>query len=304
MKYPINLLRPMMLMLSGFFLLSPLHAQDLLDMLGEEETEKTTQYATATFKSTRVINGHSTENAAAGVLDFRVAHRFGYLSGGAGTLFGLDAASMRIGFEYGVTDRLMLGIGRSTYQKALDGFVKYKILRQSTGLKNMPISMSYFVNSGINTLPWVDPNRENFFSSRMSYTHQLLIARKFNEGLSIQISPSVVHRNLVSTFGEKNDVFALGIGGRQKISTRTSVNAEYFFVPPGQILPQYQHSLSLGLDIETGGHVFQLHLTNSQGMIEQAFITESQGDWLKGNIRFGFNISRVFTLKEPDWKKE
>lgn len=281
----------------------PAKAQDLLDLLGEEPATEESNLVTATFKSTRVINGHSTENAAAGVLDFRISHRFGYLSGGTGTLFGLDAASMRIGFEYGISERLMAGVGRSTYQKALDGFVKYKILRQSTGKKAMPLSLSYFANTGINTLPWSFPDRENYFSSRMSYTHQLLIARKFSDALSLQLSPTLVHRNLVATKAEKNDVFAIGIGGRQKLTSRTTVNAEYFYVLPNQIAGTYKNGLSLGLDLETGGHVFQLHVTNSQGMIEQAFITENTGDWLKGNVRFGFNISRVFTVKEPDWKK-
>lgn len=268
---------------------------DLLSLLGEEET---TDYATATFKGTRVINMHSIENVAEGVLDFRISHRFGFLNTGPYEFFGLDGATLRLGFEYGITDRLMVGLGRSSNNKAFDAFGKFKILRQSSGKKNVPITLSIFSSVVCNSIKWSDPSRDNYFSSRLSYTHQILIGRKFNDNFSLQLTPTMVHRNLVQTAAEKNDVYAVGIGGRQKLTKRTSLNAEYFYVLPNQLADKYTNSLSVGFDIETGGHVFQLHFTNSTGMVEPTFVTETVGEWLKGDIHFGFNISRVFTVKE------
>lgn len=248
------------------------------------------------FKSTRIINGHSIENVAAGVLDFRILHRFGAINGGAYELFGLDQANMRMSFDYGINDRLQIGIGRSNIGKEYDGLVKYKILRQSTGARNMPISLSWVSGGLINSQRWADPNRENLFSSRLSYYHQILIARKFNETFSLQLSPTVVHRNLVPTRDIPNDVFAMGVGGRVKLNNRVATTFDYFYVLPGQ-LPNHRNSLSVGFDIETGGHVFQLHFTNSRGLNERQFITGQNGSWTDGDIHFGFNLSRVFTIK-------
>ncbi len=283
------------LILSSFCLFGfSVHGQDLLDGLEEEPVD----YATAAFKTTRIINGHSIENVAGGVLDFRISHRFGTLEQGFYDLFGLDVATMRLGFEYGIDDRMMVGLGRSTYEKSYDGFVKYKILRQQKGKKNIPLTLSYFGSTSINTLKWANPARENYFSSRLNYVHQVLIGRKFSSATSLQFTPSLVHRNLIPDNTVKHDVFALGIGGRQKLNKRVSVNAEYFYVFPNQISNEFKNSLSIGFDIETGGHVFQLHFTNSTPQIEKGFIAETRGDWLDKGIHFGFNISRVFTLKK------
>ena len=285
----------------GDSLLVKTDEEDLLSLLGGDEEQT---YTSATFKTTRIINMHSVENAAAGVMDFRISHRFGFINTGAYDLFGLDQALMRIGLEYGVTDRLMVGFGRSNVNKAYDSFLKYKILRQGSGKSNIPISVSYFASAVCNTIKWADPNRDNYFSSRMQYTHQLLIARKFNNDLSLQLTPTLVHKNLVPTLQDKNDILAMGFGGRYKLTQRFSVNGEYNYVLPNQITSTFYNSLSLGVDIETGGHVFQLHLTNSTSMLEPGFITESVGQWKKGGIHFGFNVSRVFTVKDKREKPE
>ena len=285
----------------GDSLLVKTDEEDLLSLLGGDEEQT---YTSATFKTTRIINMHSVENAAAGVMDFRISHRFGFINTGAYDLFGLDQALMRIGLEYGVTDRLMVGFGRSNVNKAYDSFLKYKILRQGSGKSNIPISVSYFASAVCNTIKWADPNRDNYFSSRMQYTHQLLIARKFNNDLSLQLTPTLVHKNLVPTLQDKNDILAMGFGGRYKLTQRFSVNGEYIYVLPNQITSTFYNSLSLGVDIETGGHVFQLHLTNSTSMLEPGFITESVGQWKKGGIHFGFNVSRVFTVKDKREKLE
>ena len=279
------------------FGISGLYSQDdLLSLLGEEE--ETTNYATASFKTNRVINLHSLESTAAGVLDIKISHRFGMLNRGAYDLFGFDNATIRIGADYGLTNRLTIGFGRSSYEKTYDGFVKYKVLRQSSGKKEMPITAALFASSAITGLRWANPDRENFFSSRMSYTFQLILGRKFSDAFSLQISPTLVHRNMVKFSSESNDVLAGAIAGRIKLTKRVALNTEYIYVLPGQLLPGYRNTLSLGFDIETGGHVFQLHFTNSTSMIEKGFVTETSGDWLDGGIHFGFNVSRVFTVQK------
>ncbi len=268
---------------------------DLMDLFGEEEP--TTEFAYATFKTTRICVGQSIENPPNGNLIFIVSHHFGAVNQGFQEFFGLDQATTRIGFEYGVNDWLALGIGRSTLNKTFDGFVKAKLLRQSSGARNMPLSVSYFGSTAINSLKWQDPDRKNYFTSRMSYSHQLLIARKFSNALSLQLMPTLIHRNLVAREVDENDVFAIGAGGRAKISNRVSVNAEYYYLLPGQTADDFYNTFTIGFDIETGGHVFQLFATNARGAIEPYYIAQSGGSWLNGDIHIGFNITRVFTIK-------
>jgi hypothetical protein len=269
---------------------------DLMNQLEKDAAKAGINYTTGTFKTTRLVTGHSVENIGKGVLDVRINHRFGTLNKGGYELFGLDNATMRLGFDYGLSDRFMIGVGRSTFQKTYDAFVKYKLLRQSTGAVNMPFTVSYAGTVALMTLKWVNDSSKinHTFSSRFSYSHQLLIARKFSEGTSLQLMPTFVHRNLVAGATDPNDIWALGIGGRQKISKRTSFNVEYYY--QFNKVEGTTNSLSVGFDIETGGHVFQLHFTNSTGMTENNFITGTTGKWQKGDILFGFNISRVFNI--------
>jgi Membrane bound beta barrel domain (DUF5777) len=290
----------------GIFLLLtlislPAFSQDDLMKMLEEETEKDKKpdYTTATFKTTRLINGHSVENVAEGVLDFRISHRFGYISGGAYELWGLDEASMRLGLDYGLSKRWMIGIGRSTYQKQYDGFTKYKILRQSSGSRSMPITLSAIASMMYKSLKFEDPTRENYYTSNMYFSGQLLIARKFNESLSLQLMPTIVHYNLVEGADDPNDLFSVGVGGRMKLSKRVSLNLEYYYQLPDYKFDGTKNSLAIGFDIETGGHVFQVYCTNSTGMTERTYINETTGDFFKGDIRLGFTISRVFTIKKP-----
>ena len=275
-----------------------INAQDsLMNLLGDNHPK--TVYTSATFKATRVVLGQSIENPFGGTLIFVISHHFGQINSGFYNYFGLDQATTRIGLEYGITNWIGIGFGRSTYLKTWDGFTKVKILRQSTGARKIPLSISFYANTAINTLDWQDTQRKNYFSSRLRYCFEFLFARKFNEYLSFQVMPVLIHRNLVPTVIEHNDIYAVGCGGRCKITKRISLNAEYFYLLPKQHLDQVYNSFSVGIDIETGGHVFQLFLTNSQGPFEEAFITENNGNWLKGDIFFGFNISRVFTIVKP-----
>lgn len=285
-----------------------LKAQDDLMNLLDENTARETNYTTATFKSTRVMNGHSIERMPPGQLDFRISHRFGTLNSGAYNFFGLDQSNIHLSLEYGITKWLMIGAGRGSFEKTFDGFTKFSILRQSSGAVNMPVSVSVVTSAALKTIKFPDQNRTNYFSSRLAYTAQLLVGRKISQALSLQLAPSYVHRNLVSTELDPNDIYSVGAGGRIKLTKRISFNGEYYYMinPKTDFSQKIYNPLSLGFDIETGGHVFQLIFTNSLGMIEKAFIGETTGTWTKGDIHFGFNISRVFTLKhnsDANWKK-
>lgn len=248
----------------------------------------------ATFKSTRIVNAHSVQTVGRHSLDFRIMHRFGALNSGLYNLFGLDIASMRMGFEYGLSHRLMVGLGRSTEGKTYDGFVKYRIFIQHRGTKNAtPLSVTILGGTSYKTFKYGNP-RDTFWQGKIDYNLQLLAARKFNERFSLQLMPTWVHRNLVETVDQKNDIIAIGIGGRVKLNKRVAINFDYFYTSANQLGKAYTNPLSIGIDIETGGHVFQLHFTNSRGMIEKQFIGETNGKWSKGDILFGFNLSRVF----------
>lgn len=254
---------------------------------------KTHVPVTGTFKGTHIINIQSVEAPAKGALMFWIMHRFGQLNDGAYQLFGLDNATMRFGFDYGITSRLSIGVGRSTFEKTFDGTIKYKALRQTED-DNMPITADLFGGIYYKTLKYDNKPYLNT-EYRTSYAAELLLARKFNRNFSFQLTPIYLHYNLVQATSDKNNIFALGFGGRIKLSRRTSLNAEYDYLPSGQVNSMEVHSsLSLGFDIETGGHVFQLHLTNSQGMIDPVFVAQTTGTWGKGNIFFGFNVSRAF----------
>jgi hypothetical protein len=291
--------------LNSFCLLSIASAQDTTDLMSMLENEVMTandggkEFTTATFKTTRLVNGHSVENPGHGVLDVKISHRFGMINEGPYALWGLDNATMRMGLDYGLSPRLMIGAGRSTYQKTYDAFMKYKLIRQSSGGRvSMPFTMSYVGTVALNSLKWANPDRKNFFTSRLFFTHQLLIGSKLSEGTSLQVMPSLVHQNLAAAKDDPNDIFSIGFGGRQKISRRVSLNAEYYYQLPEYKIQGTKNAFSLGFDVETGGHVFQLHVTNSRGMTEHLFISQTSGNISKGDLLFGFNISRVFTVKK------
>lgn len=271
-------------------------AQD--DMLGMlDNGPKKPEPVKATFKTTRIINGHSVEQMASRHLDFRINHRFGFINSGADQFFGLDYARIRLGLEYGITDHLMVGLGRNNVgNKAYDGFVKYKLLSQ-TNTNSMPLGVSLF--AGMSTDVNADQGYDNF-TDRTNYCFQVLLARKFSEAVSLQFTPSVIHRNLTESKEYKNDIFSLGVGGRIKITRRTSFNFEYFYLMnKDQVSSQkLRDNLSIGFDIETGGHVFQLFMTNSYGMIEKDFVASANSDWGKGDISYGFNISRTFSFRK------
>ncbi len=255
------------------------------------------------FKSTRVVIGQSVETTPNGALTFLISHHFGAINTGSYNFFGLDQASTRVGLEYGINDFISLGIGRSTYQKTFDGYLKIRVLQQSKGKRNMPLSISVFGNTAVNTLKLSDPNEKDYFDARLSYCTELILARQFGNIFSLQIAPTWVHKNLVATPDDHNNLFSIGGGISFRISEVVSLNGEYHYLLPNQHLINITNSVSIGCDIKVGQHVFQLFLTNSEANFEQSFITETTGKWYNGDIYFGFNIHRLFTVKYPRTKK-
>ncbi|MAJ51377.1 MAG: hypothetical protein CMB82_07180 [Flammeovirgaceae bacterium] len=274
-------------------------AQEDLDALLDELAPLAPQEVIATFKSGKIINLHTNERVAAGNLELRISHRFGRLDGGLYELWGLDEATIRIGLDYGLSDRLALGFGRNSYKKIYDGFFKYSIASQK--INGFPISIVGISSLAINSSRFTDPNRDNYFRSRLTYVHQLVLARKFTSRLSLELVPSWVHYNLVSSPSDQSDIPVLAAGGRMKVSKRVSINAEYGFRfqlnDDAANINDFYDSFSVGVDIETGGHVFQLQFTNSLPMVETGFLTQTNERWSKGGIHFGFNITREFVLK-------
>lgn len=300
-----------LLLLVSFAFILPVVAQpgggllDELDAL-DSNVEKEPDYAFATFKGVRVINGQSVEAPAKGELLYMLAHRFGTIENGFYDMFGMDRATMRMGLEYTLpTDFVTIGYGRSTYGKTYDGFVKAKLFRQQSGAKNFPVTIVWVSDVAVRSEKFTNPDRKNYFTSRMAYMHQMLIARKFSSSFSVQLSPTVIHKNLVQTLDEQNTFFSMGVGSRLKLTRRVSLNLEYFGFMPGQNIPKIgdqtiRNTFAVGFDIETGGHVFQLQFTNARAMYDGGYISETVNDFAapqgKG-IAFGFNLTRTFSFK-------
>ena len=293
-------MKKVLIIILSFVAIGRTMAQDnsLLNALNDSmSAHKTRSYVTGTFKATHIVNAQTIESPANGNLNFVIQHRFGQLNSGSYNFFGLDNATLRLGLDYGITDDLAVGVGRSSYLKTFDGYAKYKVLKQTEG-GGMPISVSVI---GTVTNYTQDNVSKPYLNAkyRTAYAGELLIAKKITSALSLQITPTYLHYNLVPTVADKNNVFALGTGGRLKITKRMSINSEYDWLPSGQVSSYVRHdSWSLGWDIETGGHVFQLVFSNSQSMLPTQYLTQTEGTWGKGDIFFGFNISRNFNLKK------
>lgn len=276
-------------------------AQDLLDELGKEEAPKE-QITKATFKATRLVNMHTVETLGKRSLDFRIAHHFGNLGAGPESFWGLDnAAAIRIALEYSFDGRLMGGIGRTSQGKLADGFLKYRLLRQTDG-GSMPISVTLF-SSMYYTLEksfvvnGVDKYGDR--ANRFTYCSQIMIARKFSESFSLQVSPTYTHFNLVERIGQTNDVWALAGLARMKVTKRSAVVLEYthnFNLYPDQAPIKYYSPFGIGYEIETGGHVFQMFFTNASGIAEPQTISNTTTGFDDWGFGLGFNISRVFRL--------
>ena len=280
--------------LTAFLILASLQlsSQDLLDIL-ELEAPVTENIVSATFKGTRIVNGHSIENRKNAELEFIISHRFGRINTGFEELFGLDQANIRFALEYGLTDDLTAGLGRSSFEKTYDGYLKYSLLKQKTGANAFPFAVSLFGSIAAKSQKAIAGN-ERTFAESLFYVGQVLIAKKVNSSLSIQVTPTYVHRNLATIAADPHDIFALGFGTRVKLSKRVSLNAEYYQQFQKLTSIKARNSLAFGVDIETGGHVFQIILSNAITMVEKSFITETTGNFFGGDIHLGFNLSRTF----------
>lgn len=269
------------------------------DLMKELESSQTgdVDYAFQTFKGTRIVNGHTVETKPKGTLEFIFAHRFGEINGGYYELFGLDDAYVRYGLDYGITDNLSVSYGRNSVDKTMDGYAKYKLLKQSKGAKNFPFTMTALGGVAYRTSPKKDnvpPGFKNI--DRLAYVGQLLIARKFTPAFSMQVMPTFIHKNAVDQTFEENDQMALGVGGRLKVTKSVALTSEYYYRLNVNENSPYKNTFGIGVDIETGGHVFQIVVTNTRGLTERAFITETDGDFTEGDIHLGFNVTRTFQL--------
>jgi len=280
---------------------------DLLNMLEKEvEQETSSEKVTATFKGTKLINANTIETTKKRTLEFNITHRFGDMEIGEPigyhTYWGMDnATNIRFSFDYGLTDKISIGIGRSKTQEHYDGNLKYRFLEQKTG--GMPISAAYYANMAITAVAKIP---EDNLVNRLSYVHQLIIASKINDFISLEVLPTLVHRNFVDKrnihpengSADENDLFALGFAGRFKITKRTAFVVDYFlpFSEFRDSRNNYYDALGVGIEIETGGHVFHINVTNSAGIIENDFLPYTNSAWDKGEYKLGFNISRVFSF--------
>lgn len=272
------------------------YAQSLDDLVSEDKNSEP-EVVLADFKTTSVVNFHTVRGPAQKELLFSVKHRFINVSSGLYDLFGLDAVqSARIGFEYGFLDNLSVGIGRSTREKSLDGFLKYRFISQKNVKGGSPVSMAFIAGTDIKTNRWKEEEIDYPSGSGMSYFYQIIFARKFSERISLQILPTLVHQNLVKLKDDPNDTYAAGISGRYKISARATFNAEYFYVmnPPESV--DFKNPLSLGFSFDTGGHIFQINFSNAPAMTERHALTQTAGSWMDGDFALGFSIYRTFSF--------
>jgi len=280
--------------ISGILILSSIASgqEDLLSELGDEPQRLNP--VIATFKATRIVNAQSVELTRPKTMEFMIQHRFGSITNGVYDLFGMDGAVIRFDLKYGLNDWFSFGGGRSSLNKVYDLFSKIKILKQIDGTPFFPISVVLFGKIEMDTQDKFSADAEELIN-RITYDFQVLAARKMNESFSIQLMPTWVHRNFVLSDRLEHDLISLGAGGRVKVTKRVSVNADTFF-PLGDRNPNFVQSWGLGCDVETGGHVFQLMITNAQGAYESSYVENATGKFENNDLYLGFNITRVFSF--------
>lgn len=274
------------------FFLTPvlLFSQD--DLLSEINSEAEEDFKSAAFKGLKIVNFESTKMVSKQELYFVVSHRFGSVETGLKDFFGLDQAVTRLNLIYGISDGINLGVSRSSFRKIYESSLKIRLLREKKG--GFPFTVVSSSNILINTsldkeiLPGLE------FKNRLGYTTQLLISKKFNTNFSLQLMPTFFHDNYVDVDEQDNSQYVIGFGGRHKLSKRWSINFDYGLHLNRAETSPFNNPLSIGFDLETGGHVFQLHFTNAQPMNTNGFLGQGTGDWGNGDIFFGFNLSRIF----------
>ena len=262
------------------------------DLLAEIDIEETPSKVSSAFKSMKIINFESTKIAAKGDLYFVASHRFGYVDQGIYEWFGLDGAQINLRFIYGINDWLSMSLDRSSGKKVYEGNIKYRLVAQTS---DFPLSVVGY--SGVQyygerkpLLPLLTGTK------RLSYVNQILVSSKISKKISFEIIPTIIHQNFVEDDLQENTQYVIGIGGRYKLSSRVALNFDYggHLNRSTENEIKYQNPASIGVDIETGGHIFQLHFTNAQYMDEIGYLTNADGDWTDGKVSFGFNMVRVF----------
>ena len=283
---------------SLFFLLlsaGQLIAQDDLLKQLQSETPQTEEKVIATFKGTKIVNIQSNETVKKGNLDVRVKHLFGNIGtesgGGIHTLYGFDQSNdIQIALHYGITDRLMAGFSRSKRNENLEGLLKFRLIEQTTDNKK-PIGIAVFGNATLSTISGALVDK---FEHRMTYFAQVIVSKKFSSKFSAVLTPSFLHRNLVPE-NDQNDIIGLGAGLRCKVTRSTSVIADFSYVTPrADLSPERMNPVGIGIEIETGGHVFSMLFTNASGILENDYLPNTVDDWMKGGVKFSFIISRMF----------
>lgn len=273
-----------------FLFLFPLLTYSQNDLLSGVDIPVAKEKVNSAFKALKIVNLESTKLAAKGDLYFVVAHRFGSIQDGFEGFYGLDNANTQIKFIYGVTDGLHVSAARN--QLAYDFALKYALFPQ---IKNgFPVTIAGFNSLSINNTLKESDYPELKFENRLTYVTQLLISRKFTDKLSLEVVPTFFHENFVENELQSNSQYAIGFGGRYKFAKRWSLNIDYAAHLNRASNSLYNNPLSIGFDLETGGHVFQMHFTNSQGIDEAGYLARTTGDWSKGDVFFGFNLARVF----------
>lgn len=263
------------------------------DLLSEIDTDSVgDQYASAAFKGLKIVNFESTKLVAKKELTFIVSHRFGSIKNGFDSFFGLDDAVTRLNFVYGITDGINVGVSRSSFQKIYEASAKYRLVRQKEN--GFPFTIVAYNSILINTALEKENLPKLEFRDRLGYTAQLLISKKVSSKLSLEVAPTFFHDNFVAYDEQHNSQYAIGFGGRQKLGKRWSINVDYGWHLNRADGSPFKNPLSIGFDLETGGHVFQMHFSNAQAMNTNGFLGQATGDWSDGNIYFGFNLSRVF----------
>jgi len=275
------------------FLLAPIITFSQDDLFNEIDTDSSgVQFETAAFKGLKVVNFESTKLVAKDELTFIVSHRFGTLKNGIDTFFGLDQAVTRLNFVYGISEGINIGVSRSSFLKIFDVSAKYRLLRQE--INGFPFTIVGYNSILINTALEKDNLPGLEFKHRLGYTAQLLISRKINTAFSVELAPTFFHDNFVDFDEQSNSQFALGFGGRYKLTNRWSLNADYGLHFNRASNSPFKNPISIGFDLETGGHVFQMHFSNAQAMNTNGFLGQGTGDWSDGDVYFGFNLSRTF----------
>ena len=281
-------------------------AQNMDSLMRNISSDQDSGAVTASFKSTRLILSQTTTMIKKYDLDFKVIHRFGDIGGtdgGSKTLYGFDNSSdIYIGFEYGISDRFNISFGRSKYEQLLDLQLKYALLQQKDKMGS-PVSVSALFKTGFTPYK-VNTTVFDNYSNRFSHFAQAIISRKFSPNLSLQVSPGFLFRNVVLGTGDERTLFSTGFAGRYKFTKRFGIVADYYLINSDfrkdNPNTNYYNPLGLGIEIETGGHVFTMNFANAKAIAENNFLPNSTSSWGKGQYRFGFTISRMFTLYKPE----